>query len=214
MKRTVPLLAAFAIVLGGCTSDSPVQTDPHMHPGGISFDELSKSTDKQTLDALRRLISPFHDLDAALGAGYALLVAPPATAPDGCISDMHEGGMGYHYTRGNNLADDSVALLDPEFIVYAPKDGRPTDGQVRRRLAALEFFLPFSAKWPAPTDPAFKRAPSLHNFSTMHNLPNLAFVATPRFGGWMFHIWMFEDNPHGLFANWNRAVPLCRGSTL
>ena len=120
--------------------------------------------------------------------------------------------MGYHYTRGNNLADDAVSLLDPEFLVYAPTNAPRKDGEARRRLAAFDYFIPYSAKWPGPDDPTFTRAPTLHDFPTMTGLPDIAF-APSRFGGWMFHIWLWEHNPSGMFTNWNTTVPLCEGSS-
>jgi hypothetical protein len=172
---------------------------------------LTSASQSQALADLRQLTAPFHDVDAAEAAGYALFKAPPLTAADGCVSDVNAGGMGYHYTRGNNLADDSVSLLDPEFLVYAPKTGPRQDGEARRRLAAFDYFLPYSAKWPGPNDASFRRAPTLHDFSTMRDLPDLAF-APSRFNGWMVHIWLWEDNPAGMFANWNTSVPLCEGS--
>jgi len=174
---------------------------------------LSQASQAQTLDALTQLTAPLHDVDAAQAAGYSLFKAPPLTAADGCISSAAEGegGMGYHYTRGDNLADDSVSLLDPEFLVYAPTNAPRKDGDARTRLAAFDYFMPYSAKWPGPDDPSFKRAPTLHDFSTMSDLPDIAF-APSRFGGWMSHIWLWENNPGGMFANWNAAVPLCEGS--
>jgi hypothetical protein len=45
----------------------------------------------------------------------------------------------------------------------------------------------------------------------MSELPEISFAAS-RFGGWMFHIWLWENNPAGMFNNWNTAVPLCQGS--
>jgi hypothetical protein len=208
------MLAAFAVALAGCSADSPVPTTNHMsHGGGLMLSDLSQAASAQTLNDLRQLTAPLHDVDAATAAGYGLLVLPPATAQDGCISDASLGGMGYHYTRGNNLSDDAIDLLDPEFLVYAPTNAPRKDGVARTRLAAVEYFLPFDPTWPAPTDPAFKRAPTLHDFSTTSNLSEVAFVATPRFGGWMFHIWLWENNPAGMFENWNRSVPLCQGSS-
>ena len=213
MKRTAQLLAAFAFVLAGCNADSPLQADNHLsHQNGLMLSSLSQATNAQTLDALRQLTAPFHDLDAAQAAGYGLFKAPPLTAADGCISSAADGGMGYHYTRGNNLADDSVSLLDPEFLVYAPTNAPRKDGEARTRLAAFDYFIPYSNKWPGPGDPNFKRAPTLHDFSTMSTLPDIAF-APSRFGGWMFHIWLWENNPGGMFANWNTSVSLCDGST-
>lgn len=213
MKRTA-LLAAFAVALGACNSDSPAPTMSRMsHAGGLMASDLTQASSAQTLSALRQLTAPLHDVDAATGAGYGLLVLPPATAADGCISDASAGGMGYHYTRGDNLGDDAIDLLNPEFLVYAPKDGPRKDDVARTRLAAVEYFLPFTAKWPAPGDPGFKKAPSLHDFASTSTLPDVAFTPTTRFGGWMFHIWLWEDNPAGMFENFNNSVPLCLGSS-
>ena len=206
------LLAASAFVLAGCNADSPLQAGSHSHQNGLTLSSLSQATTAQTLDALTRLSAPFHDVDAAEAAGYGLFKAPPLTAEDGCVSSADEGGMGYHYTRGNNLGDDAVELLDPEFLVYAPTNAPRQDGEARRRLAAFDYFIPYSAKWPGPDDPTFTRAPTLHDFSTMSDLPDIAF-APSRFNGWMFHIWLWEHNPSGMFTNWNRSVPLCEGST-
>lgn len=204
--------AAFACVLAGCNADAPLRTDSHLsHRNGLMLSSLSQTTSAQSLDALKRLTAPFHDVEKAQAAGYALFTAPPLTAADGCISSATDGGMGYHYTRGNNLADDSVSLRDPEFLVYAPKNGPRKDGDARRRLAAFDYFIPYSAKWPGPNDPSFERSPTLHDFSTMSDLPDIAF-APSRFNGWMFHIWLWEHNPGGMFTNWNTSVPLCEGS--
>ena len=212
MNRITPLLATAVFVLAGCNSDAPFPTDHMSHAGGIMLSDVAKSTSAQTLSALRELTAPLHDLAAAQYAGYALLTLPGLTSPDGCISDGRLGGMGYHYTRGNNLGDDAVALLDPEFLVYAPTNAPANGGVQGRRLAALEYFLPFTPKWPAPGDPGFTRAPTLHDFATMQGLPDAPLVATSRFGGWMFHIWLWENNPAGMFTNWNASVSLCASS--
>ena len=206
-------VAALAFTIAGCGSDAPVQSSSqHSHQSGIALASLSRAATAQTLNDLTALTAPFHDVDAAEAAGYSLFKAPPLTALDGCISSASDGGMGYHYSRLNNLGDDSVSLLDPEFFVYAPKNGPRTDGEARRRLAAFDYFIPYSAKWPGPDNPTFKRAPTLHDFSTMRDLPDIAF-APSRFQGWMFHIWLWEHNPAGMFTNWNTSVPLCEGSS-
>jgi hypothetical protein len=192
-------------------ADAPAPTASHMsHDGGVALSDLARAGNAQSLAALKQFTVAFHDLDSATRAGYGLLKAPPATAADGCISDPNAGGMGYHYTRGNNLTDDAIDLLDPEFLVYAPKEGPRTDGVARTRLAAVEYFIPFSTQWPGPTDPTFARAPRLHDFTSTSELPDLAFTPTARFGGWMFHIWLWENNPAGMFENFNSSVPLCR----
>ena len=213
MKRTAPLVVAFAFGLAGCNADSPVQTDRHLGHNGLMLSDLTSASSAQALNDLRQLTAPLHDVDAARAAGYSLFTMTPLTAADGCISSASEGGMGYHYTRGNNIVgDDSVALLDPEFLVYAPKDGPRKDGEARTRLAAFDYFIPYSPKWPGPNDASFKRRPRLHDFSTMRGLPDMEFSPS-RFNGWMIHIWLWENNPDGMFANWNTSVPLCQGSS-
>jgi len=202
--------ALFAFALAGCTQDTATPVERPM--AGLALSSISQNAaNAQALDDLRRMTAPLHDVDAALAAQYGLFAAPPLTAPDGCISDMAAGGMGYHYTRGNNLGDDMIVLLDPEFLVYAPTKAPAKGGEVRRRLAALEYFIPYSAKWPGPQGPNFTRAPSLHDFPTMTALPDIALAPT-RFGGWAIHIWLWENNPDGMFMNYNTSVPLCEGS--
>ena len=209
MKRTLPLLA-LAVALAACNSDAPMPTAGHMsHAGGLMLSDLTQASQAKTLSDLKNLTAPLHDIDAALAQHYNLLVAPPATEADGCISDPMLGGMGYHYTRGDNLADDAIDLLNPEFLVYAPKNGPRKDDVARTRLAAVEYFLPFSPKLPGPNQPGFTKAPSLHDFPSTSNLPDVSFTATDRFGGWMFHIWLWENNPAGMFENFNGSVPLC-----
>jgi len=50
-------------------------------------------------------------------------------------------------------------------------------------------------------------------FRATSTLPDSSFTPTSRFGGWMFHIWLWEQNPSGMFGNFNASVPLCVGST-
>jgi len=212
MKRTAPTLVAIAFALAACNADSPLKADRRTsHQNGLMLSSLSQASNAQTLNDLRQLTAPLHNLEDAQAAGYNLFTLSPLTAADGCISSAELGGMGYHYTRGNNLSDDAVSLLDPEFLVYAPTDAPQKDGVARRRLAAFDYFLPYSPVWPGPDGPNFKRAPTTHDFSTMSDLPDIAF-APSRFQGWMFHIWLWEHNPGGMFTNWDTSVPRCEGS--
>jgi hypothetical protein len=209
VKRNLVLVTILVVGLGACSADAPVPTGHMSHDGGVMLSDLARAGNAQSLAALRQFTAGFHDVDAATAAQYGLLVAPPATATDGCISDASMGGMGYHYTRGNNLGDDAIDLLDPEFLVYAPTDAPRVDGVAKTRLAAVEYFLPFSAKWPAPGTPGGK-TPTLHDFPSTSGLPDVPFTPTTRFGGWMFHIWLWENNPAGMFVNFNGSVPLCQ----
>jgi hypothetical protein len=37
-------------------------------------------------------------------------------------------------------------------------------------------------------------------------------LSATRFGGWAIHIWLWENNPGGMFTNYNASVPQCEGS--
>jgi len=136
MRRIPTVITLFTAALAACSTDSPLPTSHMSHPGSVSLSDLEHSADAQALASLKQLTAKFHDLDVATNAEYVLF-SNQLTAPDGCISDAKAGGMGYHYGRLNNLGDDAVELLDPEFLVYAPKDGPQVDGTPRTRLAAL-----------------------------------------------------------------------------
>lgn len=194
------------LALAGCSADSSTSTEMQM--AGLPLSAVGQASNAQALNDLRRMTASFHDLDAALAAQYSLLVAPPLTAQDGCISNPSAGGMGYHYSRFNNLGDNSIDLLDPEFLVYAPTDAPAKGGVQGRRLGAVEYFIPYSTVWPGPDDISFVRAPRLSDFSSFAGLPDLAMSATP-FGGWAIHIWLWENNPGGMMSNFNTSVPQC-----
>ena len=196
------------LTLGGCSADSPMPTDTHM--AGLPLSAVAQASNSQALNQLRALTAPLHDINAATAAQYSLLVAPPLTAADGCISDATAGGMGYHYSRFNNLGDDSITLLDPEFLVYAPTAAPAKNGVQGRRLGALEYFIPYSPVWPGPDDAQFQRKPRLSDFSTFAGLPDVEMSPTP-FNGWALHIWLWENNPGGMLTNFNTSVPKCEG---
>jgi hypothetical protein len=133
--------------------------------------------------ALHTLFAKYHDLEKALEHGYEF-VGP-------CVSDPQLGGMGDHYSREADVnlgrGDGTHALERPQYLVYAPqKDGS-------RRLAALDYTVPFD-KWHSSEPPKFFGIP---------------FTRNDGFGVWMFHIWVFQHNPAGIFANFNPRVPQC-----
>jgi hypothetical protein len=133
--------------------------------------------------ALQVLFAKYHDLQKALENGYKF-VGP-------CVSDPELGGMGDHYSRNADddfgRGDGTHALERPQYLVYAPqKNGA-------RRLAALDYTVPYE-KWQGDKAPEFFGIP---------------FTRNDGFGVWMFHIWVFQHNPAGIFANFNPKVPQC-----
>ena len=138
---------------------------------------------RQQLAALHPLFATYHDLDKAIEAGYEF-VAP-------CVSDPALGGMGDHYSLNADIdfgrGDGTYALDKPQYLVFAPQENGG------RRLAALDYTVPYE-KWQSAEPPEFFGIP---------------FTRNDVFGVWMFHIWLFQHNPAGVFANFNPKVPLC-----
>lgn len=155
-----------------------------LHPPGHQHPTVELTPEmRQQLAALHPLFAKYHDQDQALEDGYEF-VGP-------CVSDPVLGGMGDHYSL--NAEDDfgrgdgTYALERPQYLVYAPQKSGP------RRLAALDYTVPYG-KWQGQEPPQFFGIP---------------FTRNDGFGVWMFHIWLFQHNPAGTFANFNPKLPLC-----
>jgi hypothetical protein len=106
-----------------------------------------------------------------------------------CI-DSQDGGMGHHYMHPR-LLDDTLELEKPEILVYAPVE----DGKLR--LAGVEYIVPLSA-W-RDTDPPKILGQSLKRSDQLEI--------------WYLHVWVWEENVNGMFADWNPAVK-CPAATM
>lgn len=158
---------------------SPASVHAHTHHGDVE----PTAEIRQQLAGLHPLFAKYHDLDKAQAAGYSF-VGP-------CVSDPVLGGMGDHYSLNADddfgRGDGTFALDKPQYLVYAPqKNGG-------RRLAALDYTVPYE-KWHSAEPPEFFGIP---------------FTRNDGFGVWMFHIWLFQHNRSGMFANFNPDVPQC-----
>lgn len=129
------------------------------------------------LATLRTATNPFHDLAAAQAVGY-----PTATPP--CVADSTMGGMGRHYLDRKSW-DDTLVLTHPEMIIYAP------DGPGKLKLVGVEYAIPFSVRPSTATPP---------------RLFGQEFRRQEQNKYWYLHVWAWEKNPAGLFADWNPLV--------
>lgn len=121
---------------------------------------------------IREATKAFHDVDAAVAAGY------PAT--DHCLESA-TGAMGHHFVN-RTLYDAKLEVERPEILVYAPWE----DGGLE--LAGVEYVVPYSvrprdAQPPTILGQELKRADGLQI--------------------WYLHVWVWKENPKGLFTDWN-----------
>jgi hypothetical protein len=144
------------------------------------------------LAQVRRVTARFHDLDAALEAGYELgwVNGSGVRIVTGCVSHPTAGAMGYHYFNAELMADNAVDALEPEALVYAPA----ADGGLR--LVAVEWVV----RGPDSNPPGVSEPPSVLGME-MHIL-----VPPPGPAFYIMHAWVWANNPTGMFEDWNPEV--------
>jgi hypothetical protein len=156
---------------------------------GGSVPAATASSSQAGVAELRQATARFHDLGAALDAGYGAFYV--------CTEQPGVGAMGQHFVNPVLVGDPAIDPLRPEVLVYAPKPGGGY------RLVAVEY-VTFEAAWSAAFGPALP---------TVFGQP-FHLVGTPnRYGLPAFferHVWVWEPNPAGLFEDWNPNVS-CRG---
>jgi hypothetical protein len=174
------LLLALA---GALLAPAAVQAHPGP-PGGHGQHEAGKRMTPELREA-RRATRQFRDVRVAREAGYE--VASP------CESDPKYGAMGIHYANKELVADGKLDITKPEILVYQPtRSGKP-------RLGAIEYFqvdadqdLATEDDRPFLFDMPFDGPMKGHN-ATMPIHYDL-------------HVWLYRDNPAGMFAMWNPDV--------
>jgi hypothetical protein len=148
------------------------------------------ATLNRDLAQVRRATARFHDLDAALAAGYELgwVNGAGIRIIAGCVSHPTAGAMGYHYFNQQLMNDLDVDLLEPEVLVYAPDE----DGELR--LAAVEWV----ARGPNTNPPGVNEPPTVLDMP-MH-------ILNPAVGFYLMHAWIWQPNPAGMMNDWNPDV--------
>jgi hypothetical protein len=159
------------------------QTSAAMGHASHSDDNASsQSLLGKVRDATRRYL----DVNVAMHEGWV-----PATP---CVSGPDAGAMGVHFVLPGRLADGALNPAEPEALIYEPM----ANGALR--LVGVEFIV-FASDWAALHTDGGTPAVDGH-------LTN--FVPEPnRFGLHAFyelHVWAWEHNPSGTFADWNTNV--------
>jgi hypothetical protein len=166
-----------ALVCACAATMTTTSTSTDMTTPRASQESAAGEDTKRDVKRIRAATLGFKSLDIAVAKGYARDVAH-------CLDNPPQGGMGYHH-QNDSLLDDKIELEKPEILVYE----RLPSGEYR--LNGVEYIVPFSAH-PMNAEPPMvmgqklKRAPSL--------------------GIWYLHVWVWLENPSGLFADWNPRV--------
>ena len=172
---------------------------------------LAGEKGEPTLDEVRALTAKYQDVSVALAEGY---VRDPMnlcdTAPMmGRPAEL--GAMGIHFFRpdllgisgppnprvdGNGIHTD---FRKPSILIYEPQ----RDGSLK--LVAVENLV-FAKAWHAA---GHERPPSFHGveYDSMKDDPatkvDEAHMFEPHYDR---HVWLYRDNPNGIFAQFNPTV--------
>jgi hypothetical protein len=135
------------------------------------------------LAAVRAATAQFHRSEVAEAAGYMNVNVGE------CVELPGVGGMGYHFVNFG-LVDFELDPLKPEAMVYAPSPSG------KMKLVAVEYIVPA-----APWDEYFNYLPSVLGQNLHLN---------SQLGLYVLHAWIWENNPAGMFEDWNPTVS-CEG---
>lgn len=132
----------------------------------------------------------FRDINVAFREGYA--------AATSCVSGPDAGAMGVHLVHMKNgqpdrVADGQLLVGEPEALIYEPQ----ADGSMR--LVGVEF-IEIASDWNTRNPMG---SPSVAgNLMNLEGEPNR--YGLPAF--YELHVWAWEHNPRGSFADWNTQV--------
>ncbi len=180
-KRFAFLGALAMVAMVGCETPTGVQDSQAGTANGTSL-AVPTSTSSETAEAR---IGP--EL-AAARAGTARYQRLEAALVDGYVDiDLCVPGQGCHFLNGS-LIDAVFDPGKPEILMYSPQGNR-------MRLVGVEYAIPYQAEnvpGPAP-----------HGFAGEAD----AWHAVDGFQLWLLHVWVWRNNPEGMFADSNPLVP-------
>lgn len=196
MKRfsrfSIPAGMLAALALGGC-QESPAEPSGALLPDIEASHAAHAASDRAPAHALaaadlaelRKVTARYHRVEAALADGF---VAPPA---DDCIA-APPGGMGFHFVNPARM-DLAIDPALPEALLYEPM----SNGKLR--LVGAEFLVHGDGWDSENADPPV--------FAGMEfDPPSDRTALAPPGPFYTLHVWIWKDNPSGMFAPFNPRV--------
>ena len=157
-------------------SDGAIPATAPKLPTNVAFATASADDNDQALGELRRATARYHNVEAAIADGFFPVV-------EECEARA-EGRVGIPYANLSRLLDGKVDPSLPDALLYEPsKNGH-------LKLVAAEFAIPYPL-WGAAEAPEFL---------------GVQFQREDELGVYALHIWLWRQNPNGIFAVANPNV--------
>ena len=175
------MASLFLLVLAPLVAAQPAHAQVHSGHGNRGPAGFSPLVEK-----VRLATAQFIDVNAAMHAGW--VQGTP------CVSGPASGAMGVHFILPSRVGDGMLKADEPEALIYEPMP----DGALR--LVGVEFIV-LASDWALGHPDGGTPAVDGH-------LTN--YVAEPnRYGLPAFyelHVWAWQNNPNGSFADFNTQV--------
>lgn len=170
-------LVATAALMAACADQAPVAPVAPMMSADVGAEPATTIARAEAVATLQRVTARYHDLNVAIDDDFVLLHE--------CETRPGEGPVGTVYVNFARLLDGVIDPELPDALVYEPAgpSGRP-------RLVAAEFALPYFL-WNDPEPPTFLGA---------------EFQREDEFGVYGLHVWIWRNNPNGLFEEANPSI--------
>jgi hypothetical protein len=185
MKKISQLFAAVATAALVVPPCALAQTPSVQHSHDSSSEKKGMSP---LIDKVRAATARYLDINVALNEPEPWVRGTP------CVSGPNSGAMGVHYILPSRVFDGVLNANEPEALIYEPQP----NGALR--LVGVEFIV-LADDWarlhPDGSTPALDG--HLTNYVGAPNRYGL-----PAF--YELHVWAWEHNPNGSFADWNTQV--------
>jgi hypothetical protein len=208
MKRAFLPAALLSLAIAGILSTSISAAN---RPTKAAAPATTPAPGEPTLDEVRTLTDRFRDVNVALAEGYIRDPGNMCDSADMMGRPKADGAMGIHYFRPDllgitgppNPRVDGVGthtdFRKPSILIYEPQ----ADGSMA--LVAVENLV-FAKAW---KEAGHSAPPTFHGvpYDTMIDDPNTtldeAHMFMPHFDR---HVWIYRENPKGVFAQFNPSV--------
>ena len=139
------------------------------------------------IDKVRAATARFKDLNVAISEGW--VQGTP------CVSGPDTGAMGVHFVMPSRIGSFVLQPDQPQALIYEPLPGGAF------RLVGVEFIV-LASVWQGQPNGATSTPALEGDLMNYIGAPNR--YGLPAF--YELHVWAWEDNPKGSFADWNTHV--------
>ena len=183
MNRSILARIGLATALGASALAVATTAGPALADGSPVSDDHSRDGAGRQMAELKRALKPYEDVAVAMADGFV---------PVSECTESPEGGMGVHFMNFARAAQP-VDPERPSMLLYGPEpDGSMT-------LLGAEWFQP-DADQNLATD---GDRPTLWGRPFDGPMPGHSPEMPVHYD---LHVWLFDNNPAGVFAPWNTSV--------